>query len=95
MEGNFSIIIKGEDFETFIDNAIGKAIKKYVKKSDEESKLFTVEEAAKYLGISTVTLWLKRKEGKIISTTAGRLNLYTKSALDAYLNLYNEEVSNG
>lgn len=86
MVDQFAITMKKEDFENLINSAVSNAIGKFVH-YDGDERLFTEEEATKYLKCSSVTLWQKRKEGKLKSMKSGRLNLYRKSALDTYLGL--------
>ncbi len=93
MPDEFVTGMKRKEFEEIINEAFSKAINKIL--SGKQDKLFTVEEAAKYLNISTVTLWRKHNEGKIESIRSGRLNLYTKAALDNFLTKNKKEVSNG
>ena len=93
MQEDFAITMKREDFEAMINSAISKAIGKFVAKKDNEI-FFSADDAAKYLKINPVTLWRKRQEGKIEAVQKGRLHLYTKSSLDAYLASNTKEVVN-
>jgi predicted site-specific integrase-resolvase len=49
------------------------------------NELFTEREAAKYLRISTTTLWRERKKGKITFCRSAVKIVYTKNDLEKYL----------
>jgi hypothetical protein len=86
MAETFSTTVELQQLEKIIKNAVCNAIER-LGDPRLEDKLFTEEEATKYLKCSSVTLWQKRKEGKIKVIKSGRINLYTKSSLDLYLGI--------
>ena len=86
MQQTISINLSHNEFTDLITGAINTAIDRRIKPTDQD-ELFTDEQARKYLKCSSVFLWKRRKEGKIIAVNAGKKVLYPKSALDNYLHL--------
>lgn len=86
MQQTISINLTHSEFTNLITGAINTAIDRRIKPTDQD-ELLTDEQARKYLKCSSVFLWKKRKEGKIIAVNAGKKILYPKSALDSYLQL--------
>jgi predicted site-specific integrase-resolvase len=56
------------------------------------NELFTEREAAKYLRISTTTLWRERKKGKITFCRSAVKIVYTKKDLEKYLRSRKQEA---
>lgn len=52
---------------------------------NKERQLFTTSEAAKFLRISTITLWRERKAGRISFHRISSKILYKKEDLENYL----------
>lgn len=50
-----------------------------------ENQIFTNNEAARYLRISTITLWRERKAGKISFRRVASKIVYLQKDLDEYL----------
>ncbi len=60
--------------------------------SGQVQKVFTMEEAAEYLGIGYSTLSVKKDEWKIPYIENGTRKLFTKDALDEFLSRKEKEV---
>ncbi|MBK8808674.1 MAG: helix-turn-helix domain-containing protein [Bacteroidales bacterium] len=86
MQQSISINLSHTEFTELITGAINTAIDRRIKPTDQD-ELFTDAQARKYLKCSSVFLWKRRKEGKIIAVNAGKKILYPKSSLDSYLQL--------
>lgn len=65
-----------------------------VKNLEEIDRLITVNEAAKFLKISRVTLWKYRSEGKIKHVQDGKRILFRKEDIENFLGII-KEVKNG
>lgn len=55
-------------------------------------KVFTMEEAAEYLGVGYSTLSIKKEEWKIPYVENGSRKLFTKDALDEFLHRKEKEI---
>jgi len=62
---------------------------------NQQDALLTASEAAEYMRISKVYLWLLRKDGKIPFINIGKKILIRKSAIDAYLKANTREAAHG
>lgn len=81
------LVVKGEDFETFLSN-IAEYIKKIVtEKSDKEKDLvrYTATEAAEVLGVTKTTLNKWAKSGYLIPIKVGRRVLYPAHKIEKIL----------
>ena len=62
---------------------VSQAVKSAI--ADTQANVFTKKQAAKYLGISAVTLWKWETQRIIKPIRLGERELYTKAELDKFL----------
>jgi len=86
MQQTISMNISPVELSRLISDAVGTAIDTKLQPSDSDT-LFTVGQATEYMQCSDVFLWKLRRDGKIMSTNAGKKILIPKSSIDRYLNL--------
>ena len=83
---SISITLSRGELTEIIGSAVSAAIDKKMSAVQPET-LYTVGQAIRYMNCSSVFLWKLRKQGKILSTNAGKKILIPKSSIDSYLNL--------